>query len=239
MDATAGTAARGATMSDSATIHPDTSDMPAVHAVFRSSIALGPDYIGSAAGDDERRALIANYYANLMSFLEVHHDGEEALVFPLLIERAPEYRSLIEGAAGQHADVLGLMRAVRQSIGSWEENGDSEAPDLVRALHDLDDFLTPHLDQEEEAILPLAAQYLSVEEWGMLPGHAMRSFNGDKIWLILGLIRENFTQAQRDNMLEHMPPPARQMWETMGETSFIDLMVQLRHHDQTRSKGSA
>ena len=44
----------------------------------------------------------------------------------------------------------------------------------------------------------------------------------------MGLIRENFTQQQRDMMLAHMPPPAREMWETMGERSFNELIVQVR-----------
>jgi hypothetical protein len=56
----------------------------------------------------------------------------------------------------------------------------------------------------------------------------MRTFTGDKVWLILGLVRENFTQRQRDLMLEGMPPPVRQMWETTGEASFNDLMAQVR-----------
>lgn len=206
----------------------DTSDMPAVHKVFRSSLASAPTFIASAAGNDERRALIANYYANLMAFLEVHHDGEEQLVFPLLTERAPEHRALVEEAASQHADVVGLMGAVREGFSSWELKGDSEASDVVRALRDLDDVLSPHLDQEEAEIVPLAGEYLTVEEWGTLPGHAMGHFEGDKIWLIMGLIRENFTQEQRDMMLEHMPPPARQMWETMGEASFNELIAQVR-----------
>ena len=85
-----------------------------------------------------------------------------------------------------------------------------------------------HLDQEEVEIVPLAAEYLTVEEWGSLPGHAMGKFQGDKVWLIMGLIRENFNQEQRDLMLEHLPPPARQMWETMGEASFNDVIAQVR-----------
>ena len=67
----------------------DTSDMPAVHKVFRSSLASAPTFIASAAGNDERRALIANYLRQPDGLPEVHHDGEEQLVFPLLIERAP------------------------------------------------------------------------------------------------------------------------------------------------------
>lgn len=206
----------------------DTSDMPAVHKVFRSSLAATPAFTASAAGDPDRRALIANYYANVLAFLEAHHDGEEELVFPLLIERVPESKILVEQAKEQHAKVVGLMGAARNSLGSWESNADSDASGVVQSLQALDDVLSPHLDQEEAEVVPLAGAHMSIEEWGAMPGHAMMHFQGDKIWLILGLIRENFTQAQRDMMLEHMPPPARQMWETMGETSFNDLIAQVR-----------
>jgi Hemerythrin HHE cation binding domain len=207
---------------------PDTSDMPAVHKVFRSSLASAPAFSASATEDDGRRVLIANYYTNVLAFLEAHHEGEEELVFPLLAERAPESKNLVEQAKGQHAQVVGLMATARDNLGSWVAAGDSGASGVVRSLKDLNDVLSAHLDQEEAEILPLAGEHLTIEEWGALPGHAMANFQGDKIWLIMGLIRENFTQAQRDTMLEHMPPPARQMWETMGEASFNDLIAQVR-----------
>ena len=209
----------------------DTSDMPAVHQVFRSSLASGSDFVASAAGDTERRMLIANYFTNLMDFLEVHHDGEEKIVFPLLSERASDNLALIEDAERQHAQVVGLMEDVKESMARWLSTGDGEAANAVHALQALDEVLLPHLDQEEETILPLASRHLSAEEWGMLPGHSMGNFGGDKVWLIIGLIRENFTPEQRDSMLEHMPPPARQMWETMGEASFGDLIGRVRAMD--------
>ena len=69
---------------------PDTRDMYAVHGVFRDTLGAAPTLVGGIApGDAERVALIANYYENILSFLEAHHDGEEHLVFPLLRERAP------------------------------------------------------------------------------------------------------------------------------------------------------
>ncbi|MFZ0714478.1 hemerythrin domain-containing protein [Mycobacterium sp.] len=215
-------------MSESTTIRPDTSDMAAVHKVFRTSLAAGPDFLSSAAGDDERRALIANYYANLMAFLKVHHEGEEELVFPLLIERAPQHAGLVTQAEGQHADVIGRLLAVSESVNSWDLKGDPQAPDLLNALRSLETSLMPHLDQEEAEIVPLAAEHLTPEEWGALPGHAMRSFDGDKIWLIIGLIRENFTPQQREAMLANMPPPARDMWQGFGESAFNDLIAEVR-----------
>ena len=84
-----------------------------------------------------------------------------------------------------------------------------------------------HLTNEETNALPLAAEYLSPEEWGALPGHGMAAFDGDKIWLILGLIRERMNDEQRTAMLEHMPPPAVEMWTSFGEQAFKDLSTEV------------
>jgi len=211
-----------------ATERPDTSDMIGVHRVFRSSLASAPQFVASAAGDDERRELIANYYANLMAFLAVHHEGEEAIVFPRLLERAPAERAVVEEGEADHAAVVGLMAASTAAVVAWPQQGDAGGDEVLRCLAELESTLCPHLDREETKILPLAGEHLSAEEWGTLPGHALGNFSGDKVWLIMGLIRENFTQKQRDSMLEHMPPPARQMWDTMGESSFQALIAEVR-----------
>jgi hypothetical protein len=202
--------------------------MAAVHKVFRSSLASGPELVDSATGDNPRRALIANYYDNVIAFLKAHHEGEDQLVYPPLIERAPSHREVLELGKHQHEDAVPLMDAVEASVDLWQSEGDSQAPKVVRALQALDNVLSPHLDYEEAEVVPLAADHLTVEEWGALPGHALGTFKGDKVWLIMGLVRENLTPAQRDAMLEHMPPPARHMWETMGEASFDDLIAQVR-----------
>ena len=215
-------------MTQSSAARPDVSDMPAVHKVFRTSLAQGPELVSSAAGNDARRALIADYYGNVMAFLESHHHGEEEIVFPLLIERAPAQKAIVEKGETEHASVVGLMDAVKNNLSAWNAGGDSNSADVVRSLEALNAGLIPHLDYEEDEILPLAESNMTVEEWGELPGHAMGSFQGDKIWLIMGLIRENFSQSQRDQMLARMPPPAVQMWETMGESSYKTMIAEVR-----------
>ncbi len=81
---------------------------------------------------------------------------------------------------------------------------------------------------------PLAAEYLSAEEWGQLPGHGLAAFDGDKVWLILGLIRERMNEEQREAMLSHMPPPAVQMWTGFGEHAFNELAAQVAVEVQHR-----
>ena len=108
----------------------------------------------------------------------------------------------------------------------WPRWPGGDAAAQKAAEERLDALGTPpaceHLDEEEAKVLPLAAEYLSMEEWGALPGHGMANFHGDKIWLILGLIRERMTDEQRAAMTAHMPPPALEMWTGFGEQAFED-----------------
>ena len=124
--------------------------------------------------------------------------------------------------------MIGLIAAADQKRLGWEADGDPVSGDFADALVTLHDTLGPHLDTEEVSILPIAGEHLSAEEWGRLPGHAMMGFGGDKVWLILGIIREQMTPDQRAEMLANMPPPARQMWAEMGEASFNELMAEVR-----------
>jgi hypothetical protein len=202
---------------------PDTDDMIAVHGVFRDCLGAAPTLVGGiAAGDTERVALIANYYENILSFLEAHHDGEEKLVFPLLRERCTGDDALIDHMAEQHEEALALMGEAKSSLAAWP-GGDAAAQQAAQdRLGELCSHLGEHLSEEEQKVLPLAGEHLSMEEWGALPGHGMANFHGDKIWLILGLIRERMTEEQRAAMTAHMPPPALEMWTGFGEQAFKD-----------------
>jgi hypothetical protein len=202
---------------------PDTSDMYAVHGVFRDALGAAPALVGGIApGDAERVAVIANYYENVLSFLEAHHDGEEHLVFPLLRERCPDNEVLIGHMNDQHHEALALLEEAKVSLAAWPGGDAAAQAAALDRLDQLCSHLLEHLDEEEASVLPLAAEYLSVEEWGALPGHGMANFHGDKIWLILGLIRERMTDDQRAAMVARMPPPAREMWTGFGQQAFED-----------------
>ncbi len=211
---------------------PDTGEMIAVHNVFRESFADAADLVSSAAGDAGRAAMVGNFYDNVLDFLTVHHDGEDTLVTPLLMERAGGDRETITRIADQHEPVARTARGTREALAAWSAHDGGRRrgshEDVAVALGTLADQLIPHLDEEEAELLPLCAEHMSLEEWGALPAHGFTHFSGDKIWLVLGLIRQNMTHAQRDAMLANMPPPAVEMWTTMGERSFDELMGSLR-----------
>lgn len=211
-------------MSDSATPRPDVSDLYAVHGVFRDTLGAAPRLVGEIApGDAERVAVISNYYENILSFLEAHHDGEDKIVFPLMRERCADQGSFLDTLDEDHEEAIRLMASATESLASWSAEDETTKSAVVDSLEALRVQLVAHLDREEEEGLPLFAQHLGPEEWGQLPGHGMAAFQGDKIWLILGLIRERMNDQQRAAMLEHMPPPAVEMWTGFGERAFNEL----------------
>jgi hemerythrin-like domain-containing protein len=213
-------------MTTSAPTRPDGTEMVSVHNVFRDVFDAAPRLIGSVdAADADRVALLSNFYANILSFLSAHHQGEDELVFPRLAARRPNDVETITRINDQHHDVDGAVATSTTNLSAWA-SGDSAAQlKAAAALGELGQTLGAHLADEEREILPMCEASLSVEEWGELPGHGMAHFTGDKIWLVLGLIRQRMTQAQRDLMLAHMPPPAVQMWTSFGENAFNELMA--------------
>ncbi len=203
----------------------DTSDMLAVHKVFRTGLNDAPRLLGSADG---RQDAVATYYANILALLEAHHGSEDVLVFPRLIERTPDRAARLRVIADQHTTVHGALGVAEGALGSWTAApDDANRAALLAVLAELDGLMTDHMDTEEAEVLPICAQHLSAEEWGELPGHGMASFKGDKPWLILGLIRTNMTPAQQKQMDAHLPPIASEMWTTFGEDAYRTLMAQL------------
>jgi hemerythrin HHE cation binding domain-containing protein len=207
----------------------DTSDMAQVHRVFREAIASAPAYIVSASVEGRARVdLVASYYLNVLALLHAHHDGEDELIWPKLVERAPDHALEVQRVAAQHGDVSPALDAASAALAGWERAADESSANVAAvAMAELGAVLLKHLDEEEEFIVPLAAQYITAPEWGELPGHALRNFAGDKLWLALGLVREQMRAEQLAMMDEHMPPPVVAMWRE-HEADFAGFVTALR-----------
>lgn len=208
----------------------DTTDMAQVHQVFRDAFASVPQLIGSAtARGPARIELVAAYYATILDLLHAHHEGEDVVIWPKLIERAPDWADEVRRVANQHGEIMTKLDEATVAVQAWASTAsESNAGAAATALAELGAQLLPHLDEEESFIVPLAAQYIYAPEWGELPGHAMRSYQGDKLWLILGLIREQMRPEQIAMVEAHMPPPVREMWNEHGATAFSAFVSELR-----------
>jgi hemerythrin-like domain-containing protein len=209
---------------------PDTSDMYAVHNAFRRAFGEAPDQIESSLGGgslDPRR--VSDYVIDLLWFLETHHRGEDELVYPLLAERDAEHGDLFARMEAQHHDVESAIESTRTAAIAFGADGDeATAAALTAACGTLLTELDPHLSEEEKEILPIAADFLSVEEWGALPPHALQQYAGDRVWLPFGLVFEAMDADRQVLMLEHLPPPVQMMWTGGGSDAFAAEMGAIR-----------
>ena len=217
-------------MTEAVVYHTETSDMLIPHNMFRSALSSSAQVIQPVRdGDSAHVAAVSSYFDNILRFLDAHHGGEDEIVWPVLVERCVEARELIGRMEGEHAAIHELRTRAGDLLDSWSESADAvTGRRLADALASLRDELEVHFGEEEAEILPLASANMSPEEWGALPGHAMAHFSGDKIWLILGLVLEQMSDEARATTLKLLPPPAVEMWTTMGEAAFNDFIARVR-----------
>ena len=207
----------------------DTNDMRAVHAALRTSLGAVEALVAGAGSDPDKVAVVASFYENVLEFLHVHHAGEDELVYPVLEERCPQHADVLTRIHAQHSTLLEPMANAKAAVAAWQAAPTPEAANaVVHAISAVSDALQPHLAEEELEVLPIASAYLSPEEWGALPGHALRNFACDKPWLALGLVAESLTEDQRAEMLVNMPPPVREMWTNEWEPAFTGFMSEVR-----------
>ena len=144
--------------------------MIVVHRVFRRESALMPALIQAApAGDTARARVLADAFADYQLGLHLHHSGEDELVWPLLLARVDLEADLVLRMEAQHEVVAGTLAEASQRMPAWRSapSAATAAP-LVSALAEHRAALLEHLHDEEEYILPLIAEHLTVAEWARL-----------------------------------------------------------------------
>jgi len=209
----------------------DTSDMVGLHKVFRNAFTSAVGLVGSVEADDRDRVdMVATYYDNVLRLLHSHHESEDALLTPRLVQRCTAAEAeQVERVAAQHKSVIAAIEAAEALLAQWRAAPDVDtAAALSTGLVTLGAELAEHLDDEERVVLPIAARHITAPEWGEMPAHGMRTFTGDKLWLVIGLIREQMTAEQLAMMDTMMPPPVAQFWVDQGQGMYLEFVTALR-----------
>jgi hemerythrin-like domain-containing protein len=202
----------------------DTTDMHPIHKVFRLACDDAPAAFGQAEGE-VALAAVGSFYETVLGFLHCHHAAEDALLFPLLSQRCPAARSLLSRMDAQHEAVTSALARAEALLARWRTNpGGHVRTELVSAMGVLGAELGAHIDEEEAHVLPLAADHVTLDEWGAMPRQAMASFASDRKWLIQGLVRQHMTESQLAHLTKALPPAAIEAWVTAGSRAFAELM---------------
>lgn len=195
----------------------DVHDMVVVHRAFRREFGLAPRLVRAVpAGDTARAAVLAAHVRLCLDGLHLHHTGEDAVLWPPLLERAAPEAALVHRMEAQHAEVHARIDALRTALARWEVEARPAVTEEVAACTEaLDAVLLEHLDQEEREILPLAARHLSEAEWEAVGQHGMAHMQRSQLPIMFGMVLEECDDEERARMLGVLPAPVRLLARTV------------------------
>jgi hemerythrin-like domain-containing protein len=170
-----------------------------------------------APGDTARAKVLARFLRDYRLGLHNHHEGEDELLWPPLLARVDLEADLVLRMEAQHERIAATLLQIDALLPGWQATaGQAERDRLVAALTEHRAVLIEHLDDEETALLPLAAKHISVAEWQSLGEHFMQHTPKTKLLAFLGIILEDADEAEQAMVLGGLPRPAQVLWQVLG-----------------------
>jgi hemerythrin-like domain-containing protein len=158
-------------------------------------------------------AFLADHIEFAIAALHIHHEGEDELLYPKLIERAPEQAPMTEEVEHEHQLIGTALEAASAACAVWRAQPTTETGEsLATALDDITSVAQGHLDDEEERIVPLAAVTLTQQEWDALGEHAVAQVPRNKRPIAFGMILDPLDDADRAHMKRVLPTPVRVLY---------------------------
>jgi hemerythrin-like domain-containing protein len=195
-------------MTASPTTGTDTRDMLVVHDSIRRQFGQAPVLVrGVTPGDSGRADVVADHVELLRDLLHHHHTGEDRLLWPVLRPRLPaEVAGTVALMESQHKGIAEAQQTVGAAVTAWRQSaGAAERESLATALEELTERITEHLAAEEQHILPLAARYMTQEEWQRLGEEGIGGLPTKRLPLVFGMVMYEADPEVIRAMLSHAP----------------------------------
>jgi len=188
--------------------------MAIVHRLFRQAYEEAARLVRAApTPSPERVTFLADHIDLIVGGLHTHHVDEDALLFPKLIERVPEQAAMTEQVEHQHEAIATAMDASLVACAAWRHRPSAETGEaLAAALDHLNAVVQPHLDDEEQKVVPLAAVTLTQQEWDALGKRGMNSIPRNKRGVAAGMMLETLDADDRAFMMKEVPAPLRMLF---------------------------
>jgi hemerythrin-like domain-containing protein len=204
--------------------------MAIVHRTFRRVYDEAARLVRAAPSPPPGRVtFLADHIDFGISALHIHHEGEDELLYPKLIERVPEQVQMTEQVEREHQAIKAELDAVSGACATWRRQPSAETAEaLAAALDRLNSVVEPHLDDEEQKVVPLAAVTLTQQEWDALGKHGVAQMPPSRRSIAFGMILEPLGEADRNYMKHHLPAPVRLLYPFMIDRPWKKYAATLR-----------
>ena len=208
----------------------DVRDMAIIHRTFRNAYDESAQLVrANPTPSAARVAFLSDHIDFGLTMLHHHHESEDELLYPLLIERAPEQAASTAKAEEQHQAIGDTIDTASTACATWRRQPSTETGEvLAAALDTLNATLQPHLDDEEREVVPLAAVTLTQAEWDAVGEHSRAQIPRSKMPIAFGMITEPLDESDSAYMKSHLPAPVRLLYGILIQRPWTKYAATLR-----------
>jgi hemerythrin-like domain-containing protein len=182
-----------------------------VHEMFRRSTTRLVDATAKLE-PSVLQPVIRSQWDFYTAILDHHHHTEDVSVFPALVAVRPEMRATIDMLEDEHVELAPNIDAVESAVAAFVKVPDDSTQ---HAVHDelvaLRDWFFPHLDLEDEKILPAIAESIPPKQWDQLDKAALKSIPRKHLASAVGALDEVIRSLPERDRPAPPPPPIRFM----------------------------
>jgi uncharacterized protein YndB with AHSA1/START domain len=177
----------------------DTRMMRIVHTALRRDLARTQVALTELAmePDDDRREAVAAHLLWMMAWLHHHHEGEDVGLYPLVRARNPAADALLDVMDADHQRIVPAMVEVERAAAMWA-TATGARDEVARAVDVLLEGLLPHLQREEEEMMPVVSATITEREWRAwgdktnVDPLSKSELAAEGLWIIDGLEGEDY-----------------------------------------------
>ena len=208
----------------------DVRDMAIIHRTFRNMYNESARLVRTApAPSSGRVSFLADHIDFGIAMLHVHHEDEDELLYPKLIQRVPEQAPMTEQVDQEHQLIKTALDEAAAACAAWRGRPSADTGEaLAASLDHLNSDVQPHLDDEEQKVVPLAAVTLTQQEWDAMGKHGVAQIPRNKRGVAFGMILEPLSQADRAYMMKTLPAPVRMLYPILIERPWKKYAATLR-----------
>jgi len=208
----------------------DVRDMAIIHCTFRSAYEESARLVRAAPTPSPGRVtFLADHIDFGIAVLHHHHEGEDEMLYPKLVERVPEQAPMTEHVEHEHLAIKTALDEASAACAAWRQRPSAETGEaLAASLDHLNEVVQPHLDDEEQKVVPLAAVTLTQKEWDAMGKHGVASIPPKMRGVALGMMLEPLDESDRAYMMKHVPAPVRMLYPFLVERPWKKYAATLR-----------
>lgn len=192
--------------------------MRRIHRFFLWAYDEAPGLVHSTRpGDTERAQYVGEVLGNFDKVLQMHHEGEDQLMYPRLEERAPACALHVAQMLEQHRQVGELLEGIKPARRRWMDTADRAIGDELAERYDnLSAVLKVHLRREVTEVMPAVDRVLTEEEHQEVGQHGIKQFDKKFLVAYLGMVLASNPPPDQREMFKEIPLPVRLAYRVVG-----------------------